>query len=72
MAVIVSQDKGFGSAVELGGNIATGQGRQSVFGSAFPMGAFTLKWRGRCIPGMKWIHIDQGSYYSGLSHRATT
>ena len=55
---MVSQDKGFGSAVEVGKNIAKGQGRQLVFESAFPMGAFTLKWRGRCIPGMKWIHID--------------
>ena len=64
VAVIVSQDSGFGSAVELGDNIAKGQGRQIVFESAFPMGACTPKWRRRCIPGTKWIHIDQGSYYS--------
>ena len=36
VAVIVSQDSGFGSAVELGDNIAKGQDRQLVFESAFP------------------------------------
>ena len=41
VAVIVSQDSGFGSAVELGDNITKGQGRQIVFESAFPMGACT-------------------------------
>ena len=49
---------------ELEDNIAKGQGRQIVFESAFPTGACTPKWRRRCIPGTKWIHIDQGSYYS--------
>ena len=55
---MVSQDSGFGSAVEVGENIAKGQGRQLVFESAFPMGACTPRWRGRCIRGMKWIHIN--------------
>ena len=35
VAVIVSQDSGFGSAVELGENIAKGQGRQIVFESSW-------------------------------------
>ena len=72
VAVIVSLESGFGSAVEVGENIAKGQGRQLVFESAFPMGVCTPKWKRRCIPGTKWIHGQVAGCVAGLLCRNST
>ena len=60
IAIIVSQDWDFGSAVFLSKEIARNQGRQLVFESHFPVGPGTDCIRG--VPGTNWFHIDQTTY----------
>ena len=62
VAIILSQDSDFGPAVHLAKNIASGQGLQLVFESAFPVGPSTPRWRRRGVPGTQWVHIDQAAY----------
>jgi hypothetical protein len=60
LAVIVSQDWDFGSAVRLARKIARDQGRPLAFESAFPFQAGKVSPRG--IPGTTWVHIDRALY----------
>ena len=62
VAIILSQDSDFGPEVHLAKNIASGQGLQLVFESAFPVGPSTPRWRRRGVPGTQWVHIDQAAY----------
>jgi hypothetical protein len=60
VAIIVSQDWDFGSAVRLAMAIARDQGCALAFESAFPYEAGKINPRG--IPGSTWIHIDKATY----------
>ena len=59
-AIIVSQDADFGPAVNLSKEIATAQGRNLSFESAFPFGPGSSYSRG--VPGTNWVSIDQAMY----------
>lgn len=62
VAIIVSQDWDFGSAVKMAKQIAKDQRRNLVFESAFPYESGLIGKRG--IPGTTWIHIDKATYDS--------
>lgn len=59
-AIIVSQDKDFGPAVDLAKTIAHEQSRRIVLESAFPLRSSSSSKRG--VPGTKWIRIDKDTY----------
>ena len=67
VAIIVSQDSDFGPAIDLSKRIASDQGRQLIFESAFPVGPGSSSQRG--IPGTSWVHIDQATYDACRDHR---
>ncbi len=60
VAVIVSQDWDFGSAVRLAKKIARDQRRALTFESAFPYEVGRINPRG--VPGTTWVRIDKASY----------
>ena len=60
VAIIVSQDWDFGSAVRLCRRVAQNQGRVLTFESAFPYRVGVVTPRG--IPGTTWVHIDKSMY----------
>jgi uncharacterized LabA/DUF88 family protein len=63
VAIIVSQDFDFGSAIRLAKEIAHGQGRKLTFESAFPYSATAVRrMSARGIPGTEWVHIDKVTY----------
>ena len=59
VAIIVSQDSGFGPAVSLAKEIAHSQSRLLIFESDFPIGPRISR---RGVPGTTWVHIDQPTY----------
>lgn len=63
VAIIVSQDWDFGPAVRLAKEIASGQERQLIFESAFPLRP-SSNYRRRGIPGTTWISIAKSMYDS--------
>ena len=67
VAIIVSQDWDFGPAVSLAKSIASAQGRQPDFESAYPFGPGSYSNRG--IPGTVWVPIDQTLYDACRDHR---
>jgi uncharacterized LabA/DUF88 family protein len=60
VAIIVSQDWDFGSAVRLARAIAHDHDRPLTLESAFPYEAYRMNPRG--VPGTTWIHIDKQTY----------
>lgn len=62
VSIIVSQDSDFGPAVRLAKQIASAQGRQLQFESAFPFEQGRVSPRG--VPGMKWIRVGKAVYDS--------
>ncbi len=62
VAIILSQDWDFGSAVRMAKEIAKDQGRALVFESAFPYVPGLISPRG--LPGTRWVHIDKATYDS--------
>ncbi len=62
VAIILSQDWDFGSAVRMAKEIAKDQGRALVFESPFPYEPGLISPRG--VPGTRWVHIDKATYDS--------
>jgi hypothetical protein len=60
VAIIVSQDWDFGSAVRLARSIARDRNHTLTFESAFPYEAGKINPRG--VPGCTWLHIDKATY----------
>ncbi len=60
VAIIVSQDWDFGSAVRLARSIAHDRNRTLTLESAFPYEVGKINPRG--VPGCTWVHIDKATY----------
>jgi uncharacterized LabA/DUF88 family protein len=67
VAIIVSQDWDFGSAVRLTRSIARDRDRAVNVESAFPYEAGSINPRG--VPGTTWVHIDKTTYDNCLDER---
>ena len=67
VAMIVSQGRDFGPAVQLAKDVALGQGRSLIYESCFPLGHGSSSRRG--IPGTDWMPIDKSLYDSCIDPR---
>lgn len=70
VAIIVSQDSDFVSAVQVGKRLANEQGRYVRFESAYPEvpSRADKPYRSRGVDGTNWVVIDKATYDACLDH----